>query len=127
MPACSCKDHGEFSKGRTFKVHCLSNKKIRASVIAYLIENGHLTKSCVFLCTACADYASTKINDTVPSQEDELVKQVVNIIKTNNISDKNINKMLEAIGTREKAKVKQDFNENIHYNTKTSNFLKRVI
>lgn len=113
MPACSCKDHGEFSKGRTFKVHRLSNKKIRASVITYLIDNGHHTKSCVFLCTACADYATKKINDTVPSQEDKLVKQVVNIIKTNNISENNINKILEAIGTREKANVKQDLHENI--------------
>lgn len=77
----------------------------------------------MFLCTACADYASQKINDNVPSQEDELVKQVVNLIKTNNISDKNINKILEAIGTREKANVKQDFNENISLQYKDVEFL----
>lgn len=72
----------------------------------------------VFLCTACADYATKKINDTVPSQEDELVKQVVNIIKTNNISDNNINKILEAIGTRGKANVNKTLMKIFHYNTK---------
>lgn len=55
----------------------------------------------MFLCNACADYAPQKVNESVPSQEDELVKQVVNMIKTYNFSDYNINKSLEAISTRQ--------------------------
>lgn len=124
MPACSCKDHGEFSKGRTVKVHRLSNKK--HPCFCYYLPHRQWApykKLCVFV-HACADYATKKVNDTVPSQEDELVKQVVNIIKTNNISDNNINKILEAIGTREKANVKQDFNENISLQYKDVEFLK---
>lgn len=64
-------------KDMTFKVHRLSNNKKIVLLLSLLIENGHLTKSSVFLCTACADSVSQKINDTVPSQEHELVKQVV--------------------------------------------------
>lgn len=56
----------------------------------------------VFLCTACADYATKKINDTVPSQEDKLVKQVVNIIKTNNISENNITKFWKPLAREKK-------------------------
>lgn len=58
------------------------------------------------MCTACADYASQKIIECEPSQEDELVKKIVNIIKTNNISDDNVNNILEAIGSRQKTRSK---------------------
>lgn len=46
--------------------------KIRASVISPHREWSPYKNLCDF-CTACADYASQKINDTVPSLEDELV------------------------------------------------------
>lgn len=72
-----------------YKFTACQIKKIRASVISPHREWSPYKNLCDF-CTACADYASHNINDTVLSLEDELVEQVVNIIKTKNISEKNI-------------------------------------
>lgn len=57
MPVCSCKQHAIFSKDEPFRIYGLSSKKFKTSVVGALVENGHLSKRSVFLCTACAAYS----------------------------------------------------------------------
>lgn len=45
--------------------------------------------------------------------EDKLAEQVTNLIKTNNISDENVIKIVEAIDSRGTRKMKDDFNDNV--------------
>ncbi|XP_061171013.1 uncharacterized protein LOC133201813 [Saccostrea echinata] len=123
MPACSCKQHTNFSKDETFKIYRLSSKKFKTSVVEGLIENGHLCKRSVYLCTACAAYSEKNLISNGKDIENELVEQIVNLIKTNNISDENVSKIVEAIGTRESREMKDDFNENIFSQYKNVDFL----
>lgn len=62
MPVCSCKQHAIFSKDEPFRIYRLSSKKFRTSVVGALVENGHLCKRSVFLCTACAAYSEINIS-----------------------------------------------------------------
>lgn len=113
MPVCSCKQHAIFSKDEPFRIYGLSSKKFKTSVVGALVENGHLSKRSVFLCTACATYSEKNFISNEKDIEDKLVEQVIDLIKTNNISDENVIKIAEAIGSRETRKMKDDFNDNV--------------
>lgn len=106
MPVCSCKQHAIFSKDEPFRIYRLSSKKFKTSVVGALVENGHLSKRSVFLCTACATYSEKNFITNEKDIEDKLVEQVIDLIKTNNISDENVIKIAEAIGSRETRKMK---------------------
>lgn len=123
MPVCSCKQHAIFSKDEPFRIYRLSSKKFKTSVVGALVENGHLCKRSVFLCTACAAYSEKHLISNEKDIEDKLVEQVINLIKTNNTSDENVIKIAEAIGSREIRKMKDDFNDNVFSQYKNVDFL----
>ncbi|XP_062620908.1 uncharacterized protein LOC134282522 [Saccostrea cucullata] len=123
MPVCSCKEHSNFAKDVPNKIYRLSSKKFKTSVVEGLVKNGHLCKRAVYLCTACAAYSEKCLISNEKDVENKLVDQVIDLIKSNNISDENVIKITEAIGSRESRKMKDDFNENIFTQYKNVDFL----
>lgn len=117
MPVCSCKQHAIFLKDEPLRIYRISSKKFKTSVVGALVENGHLCKRSVFLCTACAAYSEKNFISNEKDIEDKLVEQVINLIKTNNISDENVIKIAEAIDSRD------DFNDNVFSQYKNVDFL----
>lgn len=78
---------------------------------------------CFYVCTACAAYSEKNFISNEKDIEDKLVEQVINLIKTNNISDENVIKNAEASGSRETRKMKDDFNDNVFSQYKNVDFL----
>ncbi|XP_062577048.1 uncharacterized protein LOC134238946 [Saccostrea cucullata] len=124
MPKCSCKQHDVFSKDKDYKVHKIASNKIAAKIIKLLMDNGCITKRCVYICTSCAAYAESNFISSVQQEQDIFVNQVVTMIKTNNISDANLQKIASAIGERESGKIKTDINDNLCGQYKDVDFLK---
>jgi transcriptional regulator CtsR len=110
MPKCSCKKHEEFARECEFRVSRISSNKFQVKTIQCLIDNGFLTRRCVYICSACAAYAEKHLIPNTDEQQDEVVNQIIDKIKTNDISDNDVNRIVAAIVERERSKIKSDIN-----------------